>query len=117
MSPRPKAAPKLCCPAPPRNEGKGLKVKDDDRSLAALAKALGHPARIKIVRQLAQSDACVCGDIVMELGLAQATVSQHLKVLKEAGLIRGTVSGPRTCYCLEPRALELFRAHLGGLLQ
>jgi ArsR family transcriptional regulator len=59
--------------------------------------------------------ACVCGDIVDELPLAQSTVSQHLKVLKEAGLIRGEVDGSRVCYCVEPRALRRFRALVGGL--
>lgn len=104
----------LCCPPPAKNEGKRLKVIDADRDLAALAKALGHPARIKILRQLAATQACVCGDLVQELGLAQATVSQHLKVLKGAGLLRGSISGPRTCYCLEPSALGRLQAWLAG---
>jgi ArsR family transcriptional regulator len=80
-----------------------------------LAKAIGHPARVQILRLLARRDSCVCGDIVEELPLAQSTVSQHLKVLKEAGLIRGDVDGPRVCYCLEPRALRRFKALVGGL--
>lgn len=108
-------APKLCCPLPPKNEGKGLQVKDKDRSLAAMAKALGHPARVKIVRHLAKSQACICGDIVLEVGLAQATVSQHLKVLKAAGLIYGTVSGPSTCYCLDRNVFATFAALLKGI--
>ena len=104
----------FCCPPAPKNEGRGLKVKDQDRELAALAKALGHPARVRILRHLAAQKACICGDLVMELGLAQATVSQHLKVLKAAGLLRGTISGTSTCYCIERRSLGRLRAWLGG---
>lgn len=80
-----------------------------------MGKALGHPARVKILRLLIQKDACVCGDIVDELPLAQSTVSQHLKVLKEAGLIRGDVDGPRVCYCIEPEALRRLRILVGAL--
>jgi len=86
-----------------------------DEELAAYAKALGHPARVQIVRLLTQRTACVCGDIVDELPLAQSTVSQHLKVLKEAGLIRGEVDGPRVCYCIEPAALRRLRMLVAGL--
>jgi ArsR family transcriptional regulator, arsenate/arsenite/antimonite-responsive transcriptional repressor len=106
---------KLCCPPAPKNEGRGLKVKDSDREFAALAKALGHPARIKILRHLAKVEGCICGDLVLEVGLAQATVSQHLKVLKTAGLVRGTISGPATCYCLERSVLGRLQAWLGEL--
>jgi ArsR family transcriptional regulator len=70
---------------------------------------------VKILRLLIQKDACVCGDIVDELPLAQSTVSQHLKVLKEAGLIRGDVDGPRVCYCIEPEALRRLRILVGAL--
>ena len=80
-----------------------------------LAKALGHPARVRIMRILGRTDGCVCGDIVDGLDLAQSTVSEHLKVLKDAGLIRGTVSGPKVCYCLEPRGMRRLRALVGGL--
>jgi ArsR family transcriptional regulator len=86
-----------------------------DEELASLAKALGHAARVKILRLLLRRTTCVCGDIVDELPLAQSTVSQHLKVLKEAGLIRGEVDGPRVCYCIEPRALRRLRALVGAL--
>ncbi len=86
-----------------------------DEELALLAKAIGHPARIRILRLLVGRDACVCGDIVDELPLAQSTVSQHLKVLKDAGLVRGEVSGPRVCYCVEPAALRRLRALVAGL--
>lgn len=80
-----------------------------DEELAALAKALAHPARVAILRQLAEEGACVCGQIVSALPLAQATVSQHLKVLKDAGFVQGEIDGPRVCYCLEPKTLKRFR--------
>jgi ArsR family transcriptional regulator len=72
-----------------------------DIELARLAKALGHPARVAILRLLIRRGECVCGAIVDELPLAQATVSQHLKVLKEAGLVQGEIDGPRVCYCVD----------------
>ncbi len=105
-----------CCP-PPREEPDLRPVEGDeaDEELAALSKALAHPARVKIVRILLRKNACICGEIVEELPLAQSTVSQHLKVLKEAGLIRGDVDGPRVCYCIEPRALRRLRSLVGGL--
>jgi ArsR family transcriptional regulator len=105
-----------CCP--PAKEQVDLRPVDGDEAdeeLATLSKALGHPARVKIVRILLRKNACICGDIVDELPLAQSTVSQHLKVLKDAGLIRGDVDGPRVCYCIEPHALRRLRALVGGL--
>ncbi len=76
--------------------------------LAALAKALAHPARVAILEHLIQKDSCVCGDIVEELPLSQSTISQHLKAMKDAGIIRGTIDGVCTCYCLDGRhCLEL----------
>ena len=110
------AASPPCCP--PANEQADLRPVEGaaaDEELAALAKAIGHPARVQIVRLLVRKTACVCGDIVDELPLAQSTVSQHLKVLKDAGLIRGEVDGSRVCYCIEPRALRRLRALVGGL--
>jgi ArsR family transcriptional regulator len=86
-----------------------------DADLARLARALGHPARVAIVRMLARSGACVCGDIVDQLPLAQATVSQHLKVLKTAGLIRGDIDRPRVCYCIDPTAVERLKSLVGEL--
>jgi ArsR family transcriptional regulator len=80
-----------------------------DEELSALAKALGHPARVAILRQLADEGTCVCGQIVDALPLAQATVSQHLKVLKDAGFVQGEIDGPRVCYCLNPKTLKRFR--------
>ena len=110
------AASSGCCP-PSSNQVDLRPVEGDeaDEELATLAKALGHPARVKIVRILIQKNACICGDIVEELPLAQSTVSQHLKVLKEAGLVRGEVDGPRVCYCIEPRSLRRLRALVGAL--
>jgi DNA-binding transcriptional ArsR family regulator len=71
--------------------------------LAALTKALGHPARIAILQFLIQKSACVCGDIVDELPLSQSTVSQHLKELKKVGLIKGDIDGPSVCYCIDEK--------------
>jgi len=105
-----------CCP--PANDQADLRPvegDDADEELASLAKALGHPARVKILRLLVRRNACICADIVDELPLAQSTVSQHLKVLKDSGLIRGDVDGPRVCYCIEPRALRRLKALVGGL--
>lgn len=110
-----------CCPpgaAPdlgPARDLRPIEGPEADEELALLAKALGHPARVQILRILIQKNACVCGELVDELPLAQSTVSQHLKVLKEAGLIRGEVDGPRVCYCVEPRTLRRLRALVGGL--
>ena len=77
-------------------------------SLASMCKALGHPARVMIIRYLKRIDRCFCGDIVELLPLAQSTVSQHLKCLKEAGLVKGEVEGPKTCYCIDKKMLEKF---------
>ena len=86
-----------------------------DQELAALAKALAHPARVAILRQLAESGECICGQIVSALPLAQATVSQHLKVLKDAGLVQGTLDPPRVCYCVDPEALKRFQKLVSAL--
>ncbi len=77
-----------------------------DLVMAEFAKALSHPARIAIVRILAEKNTCICGDLVEALPLAQSTVSQHLKALKEAGLIQGEIDGPRSCYCLDWKNLQ-----------
>ena len=87
-----------------------------DARLAQMAKALGHPARVAILRVLA-TRACVCGDIVDCLPLAQSTVSQHLKKLKEAGWITGVIDGPRTCYSLDRAAIGELRSVLDPLLE
>ncbi len=78
--------------------------------LALFCKALAHPARLQILRFLAQVDTCFCGDIVKQLPLAQSTVSQHLKILKEAGLVQGEIDGPHTCYYLVPERLAQFKS-------
>lgn len=75
-----------------------------DTAIANYAKALCHPARIAILQLLIQKQTCICGDIVDELPLAQSTVSQHLKVLKEAGLIKGEIEGATVCYCIDEQA-------------
>lgn len=109
------ARPAACSAAPSdAPAGVGLAPLSDD-AFAALAKALGHPARVAIVRRLVAEGQCVCGRIVECMSLAQSTVSQHLKVLKEAGLLRGEVEGPRVCYCVDPRMLARFAAHAAGL--
>ena len=90
-------------------------LKSLDVQTARLAKALGHPARVAIVRMLMKRGECVCGTIVEGLPLSQATVSQHLKVLKQAGLVRGEVDGPRVCYCINPEAVERFQSLLEQL--
>jgi len=87
-----------------------------DADLALLAKALGHPARVRILRLLLSRDSCFCGQIVDEIPLAQATVSQHLKVLKDAGLVSGEIEGLRTCYCVSRDRLAEARELLGSLL-
>lgn len=86
-----------------------------DQRLADVAAALSHPARIAILRLLARRGTCICGEIVDELPLSQSTVSQHLKALKAAGLIRGTIEGPRTCYCLDTEAFAAAAAALSEL--
>lgn len=108
--------PVACCgPADDEPDLRPVDGKDADEELATLAKAIGHPARVQILRILGRKNACICGDIVDELPLAQSTVSQHLKVLKDAGLVRGDIDGPRVCYCIEPRALRRIKALIGGL--
>lgn len=75
---------------------------NDQNETALLLKALAHPARIAILQHLAKAETCICNDLVEELGLAQATISQHLKELKNAGFIKGTVEGVSICYCIDP---------------
>jgi ArsR family transcriptional regulator, arsenate/arsenite/antimonite-responsive transcriptional repressor len=101
MSPR-------CCPAPPPLDPSA----DPDEEIARLARALGHPVRVQILRLLLEREECSAGTIFGEVPLAQSTVSQHLKVLREAGLIHGEVDGPRICYCADPARVE----RLGVLL-
>ncbi len=81
----------------------------DEEAFSSICKALAHPARIRIVSFLKKMNQCICGEIVETLPLAQSTVSQHLKVLKNSGLIKGEIEGPRTCYCIDYDMLEKFK--------
>jgi len=87
----------------------------DDTTTAALAKALAHPARIRILRLLQATPGCIGGDLVGAVGLAQSTVSEHLRVLKSAGVITGEIDGPRVCYALNPAALAPLAGFIGTL--
>ncbi len=102
-------------PTPKRATRRASPPGPGDVELAGLAKALAHPARVAILRRLLASGECVCGQIVSGLPLAQATVSQHLKVLREAGLIQGEVDGPRICYCVDAKAVKRMRELIAGL--
>src|SRR3954467_6702107 len=85
-----------------------------ENKLAKYAKALGHPARIAILELLVKKQACVCGDIVEELPLSQSTVSQHLKELKEAGLIKGDIDGAKVCYCIDEKEWETAKNYMSA---
>jgi DNA-binding transcriptional ArsR family regulator len=85
---------------------------EKQNKLAQMLKALGHPARIAIIEQLLKTDTCINGDLVEELGLAQATISQHLKELKNIGLIQGTVEGTSVCYCIDNKVWKQYRKEL-----
>jgi DNA-binding transcriptional ArsR family regulator len=89
---------------------------DQQNRIAILAKALGHPARIAIVEHLLKVNACICNDIVDELPLAQPTISQHLRELKNAGLIKGSIEGNSICYCLNLSAFEGLQAYIYSLV-
>ena len=89
----------------------------EQNRLAVLAKALGHPARVAILQLLGKKGACVCGSIVEDLPLSQATVSQHLKAMKAAGLIKGEVEGTRVCYCLDVEVCREAMNSLQGLFR
>lgn len=94
---------------------KADKFTHEQNATAKLAKALGHPARIAIIQYLAKANSCVCGDIVQELPLSQSTVSQHLKELKNAGLIKGTIEGPSVCYCINAEVWNKAKVSFAGL--
>lgn len=100
---------------------KKLEFAAEEIELANLAKALSHPARIAILKTLAERNVCVCGEIVEVLPLAQSTVSQHLKELKSAGLITGEIDGPKSCYCIDWDVLNkfynAFAGHFSGLIE
>ncbi|HEY9562044.1 MAG TPA: metalloregulator ArsR/SmtB family transcription factor [Anseongella sp.] len=88
----------------------------EQNRLAGLLKALAHPARIAILQHLIKINTCICGDLVEELGLAQATISQHLKELKNAGLIQGTIEGVSVCYCINPENWKLLEKEVTGFI-
>ncbi len=89
---------------------------EKQNSIATLTKALGHPARIAIMEYLIKVDTCICGDIVNELPLAQPTISQHLKELKNAGLIKGNVEGNSVCYCIDEKAIEKLQSYFTRII-
>jgi ArsR family transcriptional regulator, arsenate/arsenite/antimonite-responsive transcriptional repressor len=97
------------------NSDKLYTLTDSEQRLTHMMKALGHPARMQIVRYLMQHPACITGDLVDVLPLAQATVSQHLKVLRESGWLCGTVDGPSVCYCINVENAAWFKAQVGTL--
>lgn len=105
-----KAAAKRCDSAPVH-----LQADAAAEELAGLAWAIAHPARVQIVRLLIGRQACMCGEIVDCLPLAQSTVSQHLKILKKSGLIQGEVDGPKVCYCIHPERLERLKGLIAEL--
>ena len=86
-----------------------------DEELAKLAWAVAHPARVRVLRILLARKACICGELVDQMTLAQSTVSQHLKILKESGLVQGEIDGPKVCYCVNPGALASLKDLVGGL--
>ncbi|MGY4386040.1 putative transcriptional regulator [Pedobacter sp. UYP24] len=88
----------------------------EQNQLSTLLKAIAHPARIAILQQIISANACICGDLVEELGLAQATISQHLKELKSVGIIQGTIEGVKVCYCIEPTSWAMLESLLGNFL-
>ncbi|KAA5536905.1 winged helix-turn-helix transcriptional regulator [Taibaiella lutea] len=90
---------------------------DRQNKIAVLAKALGHPARIAIIEYLMKVNECICGDIVNELPLAQPTVSQHLKELKNAGIIKGNIEGNAVCYCLDEKNIAVLNTYFSDILQ
>jgi ArsR family transcriptional regulator, arsenate/arsenite/antimonite-responsive transcriptional repressor len=93
-----------------------VNLNPDEERLSQMMKALGNPTRMWVIRYMRKNPSCITGDIVNETPLAQATVSQHLKVLREAGLIEGTIEGPAMSYCIDDGNLAWFKAKVGDLL-
>lgn len=89
---------------------------DQQIAIAKIAKALGHPARVAIIAHLLKVNACICSDIVEELPLAQSTISQHLKALKNAGLIKGSIEGTSICYCIDESNFRLMKLFLSEVI-
>ena len=90
---------------------------DKQNQIATISKALGHPARIAIIEYLMQVNECICGDIVNELPLAQPTVSQHLKELKNAGIIKGNIEGNSICYCIDEKTIEILNIYFSKIVE
>jgi ArsR family transcriptional regulator, arsenate/arsenite/antimonite-responsive transcriptional repressor len=88
---------------------------DKQNSIATILKAMGHPARVAIMEYLVKVNACICGDIVNELPLAQPTISQHLRELKNAGLIKGNIEGNSICYCVDEKVIEKIKNYFSGI--
>ena len=112
MEKRSTATKTKCC-----SDGRQLTLAEDASAdvLAKLAWAVAHPARVRIVRLLLSRDSCVCGEIVDQMPLAQSTVSQHLKILKESGLVEGEIDGPRICYCINQKVLKQLKGLIANL--
>jgi len=89
---------------------------EEQNQLATITKVLGHPARIAIIQHLFKLNSCVCGDLVNEIGLAQPTISQHLKELKKVGIIKGTIEGTSVCYCINPSIWKEIKTLLSSFL-
>lgn len=107
---------KRCCLTPAEQAAQPVpESRGKDEKLANLAWAIAHPARVRILRILLARQACICGELVDQMTLAQSTVSQHLKILKEAGLIQGEVDGPKVCYCVAPDALARLKELVAAL--
>ncbi|MCM2369084.1 ArsR/SmtB family transcription factor [Aporhodopirellula aestuarii] len=109
---RTKADSRKCCTT---NENLALPDVEWAEDMAKLTWALAHPARVRIVRLLLNKSSCVCGEIVEEMPLAQSTVSQHLKILKETGLVQGEIDGPRVCYCINQDAMTKLKKLIAEL--
>jgi len=90
---------------------------DRQNQIATIAKAMGHPARIAIIEYLMKANECICGDIVNELPLAQPTVSQHLKELKNAGIIKGNIEGNSICYCIDEKTIDILNTYFLKIIQ
>ena len=98
-----------CAPEPIKFKGNATDV------LSGICKALGHPARVQILKLLIEKQSCISGDLANEIDLAPSTVSEHMRVMKEAGLIAGTIDGPRRCYCINGETLKLLKSLVKGL--
>ena len=94
-----------CAPSPKRARPKAFS--EDD--FAGICKALGHPARVRLLRILIEKGSCISGDLAEEFALAQSTVSEHLRILKEAALVQGTIDGPKRCYCVNPETIDYLK--------